>query len=75
MKISVRVIPRAKRRDVTMSPDGTLIVKVIEPPEGGRANAALMEAMAKHFQVPKHRITILHGAGSRQKLVEISRAT
>ena len=71
-RISVRVIAHAKRRDISMSPDGTLIVKVLEPAEGGRANAALLEALAKHFSVPKSRLTILQGAGFRQKLVEIA---
>ena len=58
-----------------MSPDGTLVVKVTEPAEGGRANAALLEALAKHFSVPTRCVTILRGATSRQKLIEISRAT
>ncbi len=71
-RIEIRVIPRAKRRDITMSSDGTLVVKVTEPPEDGRANAAVLEAQAKHFGVPKWRIMIVRGASSRQKLVEIS---
>ena len=72
-RIDVRVIPHAKRRDVSMSPDGTLVVKVTEPAEGGRANAAVVDALAKHFNVPKRCVVILHGATSRQKLVEIFR--
>ena len=72
-RIQVRVIPHAKRRDIGMTPDGTLIVKVTEPAEGGRANAAVIEALAKHFGVPKRGIVILRGATSRQKLVEIFR--
>ena len=73
LRIQVRVIPHAKRRDISMSQDGTLVVKVTEPAEGGRANAALLEALAKHFGVQKHGITILRGATARQKLVEIFR--
>ena len=74
-RIDVRVIPHAKRRAISMSPDGTLVVKVTEPAEGGQANAAVLEALAKHFNVPTRCVTILRGATARRKLVEIYRST
>jgi len=43
----------------------------LAPAEGGRANAAVIEALAKHFSVPKRAVTILQGVTSRSKLVEV----
>ena len=72
MKIQVKVTPRARRRSIETAPDGTLLVKVTEPAESGRANAAVIEALAKHFSVPKRSITILRGQSSRNKLIEFN---
>lgn len=70
-KFPVRVVARARRRGVTMSQDGTLVIRVTEPPEGGRANAAVIEALAKHFALPRRRLRIAQGQTSRQKLIEM----
>lgn len=72
MRVRVRVTPRAKRRSVEAAQDGTLRVRVTEPAEGGRANAAAIELLAEHFKVPRHAVSILRGEKSRQKLVEIA---
>ena len=73
MRIHVRVIPRAKPRSIQHAPHDILLVKVTEPAEGGRANAAAMAALAAHFEVPKRCVTILRGLTSRQKLIDIAR--
>jgi uncharacterized protein len=72
MRVQIKVTPRAKRPAVEASSDGTLAVKVREPAESGRANAAVIEALAKHFNVPRRAVSILHGHTSRRKLVEIT---
>ena len=72
MKLRVRVSPRAKQRRVDAAPDGTLLVRVTEPAEGGRANAAVIEALAEYWHVPRRQITIVQGHASRQKLIEIA---
>lgn len=51
--------------------DGTFVVKVKEPAKEGKANQAVIEALAGHFAIPKRSVTILHGHTSRCKLVEI----
>ena len=71
MRIPVKVTPRSKRPGVETAADGTLVVKVSQPAEDGRANAAVVEALAAHFGVPKRAVTIVHGLASRRKLVEI----
>jgi len=44
---------------------------VAAPAEGGRANAAVIEALAEHFGVPRRAVTIRHGLTARSKLVDI----
>ena len=71
MKIQVRVTPRARESSVAPGSAGTLKVKVTEPAIGGRANAAVIQLLAKHYNVPKRGVRILKGETGRQKLVEI----
>ena len=48
-----------------------MVVKVREPAEGGRANMAMVAALAEHFHVPCRAVSIVRGHASRRKLVEI----
>jgi len=72
MRIQVKVTPRAKRPGIETATDGTLVVKVREPAEDGRANAALVEALAEYFGVARGGVSIVHGHTSRRKLIEIA---
>ena len=74
MIIKVKVTPRAKRPGIETAADGRVIVKVREPAEDGRANTAVIEALAEHFHVAKGAVRIVHGHTSRCKLVEIEAA-
>lgn len=49
-----------------------LKARVRAVPEDGKANAALIALLAKTLSVPKSSITILAGATSRLKRIEIS---
>ena len=71
MRIDVRVKPRASRRGIETGPDGVLTVRVSEPAEDGRANAAVVELLARHFGVPKSAVTLVRGQRGRQKRIEI----
>jgi uncharacterized protein (TIGR00251 family) len=71
VRLQIRVTPRAKKPGIEMAGDGTLVVKVREPAEDGRANDAVIAALAGHFGVAKRAVTIVHGHGSRRKLVEV----
>ena len=73
MRIRVKVVPRAKKSGIEALPDGGLRVRVAAPAEGGRANAAVIEALAAHFGVPRRAVAIVQGMTSRSKLVEILR--
>lgn len=71
MRLPIRVTPRAKKPGIKTAEDGTLAVRVREPAEDGRANDAVVAALADHFGVAKRAVTIVHGHGSRRKFVEV----
>jgi len=53
-------------------PDGSWRVAVSAPAEDGKANAAVIEALAKQFDVPKGAVKIVRGFASRRKEAEIN---
>jgi uncharacterized protein YggU (UPF0235/DUF167 family) len=65
-----RVTPRAWREGVT-DESGVIKVAVTAPPEDGRANAAVAEALAHALGVAKTRLTLLRGATSRDKVFRL----
>ncbi len=71
MRLQIRVIPKSSQKKIRKAADGTLVVKVTAPAEDGRANEAVIEVLAEHFQLPKRCVTILRGQTGRRKLVEI----
>jgi len=50
----------------------TLVVAVAAPAVDGRATAAALKAVAKAFALPLRELTLVSGATSRTKIVEIS---
>ena len=71
MRYAVTVTARAKRAGVTLLADGSLKVAVTAPPERGRANAAVIAALAEHWGVPQRAVRIVQGAASRRKVVAV----
>ena len=65
----VRVIPRASRSALAGERDGALVVRLAAPPVDGRANAALVDFLAGVLDLPKRRVSLVHGDTSRQKRV------
>ena len=67
----MKVVPRAKRPGVERLANGTWRVAVSAPAEGGKANTAVIEALAKKWDVPKSSVRIARGLTGRSKEVEI----
>ena len=57
---------------IEQTADGTWRALVPEPPEDGRANAAVIELLAEHFDVPKRSLRIVRGHTGRQKTIELN---
>jgi len=47
-------------------------VRVAAPPEGGRANAAVVRLLAETLELPRESVTLVSGHGTRDKVVELS---
>ena len=77
ISIALRVTPRGGRDDIdgieTLA-DGRSVVKVRVRAiaDGGEANRAVTELLAKALRLPKARVRILSGATSRLKQVAVS---
>lgn len=68
--IQVKVVPRAKRNFIK-DENGVLKVYTTAPAVDGKANEALIAALAEHFLLRKRQITIVRGAQSRVKMIAI----
>jgi uncharacterized protein len=53
---------------------GALVVRVRERAEDGRATAAALAMVAAAFGVRRHAVTLLAGASSRTKIVDVAGA-
>jgi uncharacterized protein (TIGR00251 family) len=69
--LQVRVKPRARVSELSQAADGTWVARLKSPPVDGKANAELVELVAREFQCPKSAVTIKSGAAGRTKLVKI----
>lgn len=72
MKISVIVHPNAKNPRVEQDLLNMLHVYVSEPPLEGKANQAVIKALARHFGAKQNMVLLVSGDKSKQKVFEIS---
>ena len=72
LSVRVRLTPKAARNAIggtVANAQGISALKatVTAPPEGGKANKALIGMVAKSWRLPKTSISVKSGAGHRQK--------
>ncbi|HTI85396.1 MAG TPA: DUF167 domain-containing protein [Alphaproteobacteria bacterium] len=74
--IQVRAAPKARREGiegVVTRPRGpALKIALAAPPADGRANARLIEILAKALDVPKSAVSIRTGTASRDKTIFVA---
>ena len=70
--IRVKVKPKSRESTLESLPDGTWLARLKAPPVDGKANAELIELVARRFACARSAVTIKAGAGSRTKLVKIA---
>jgi uncharacterized protein (TIGR00251 family) len=76
ISVAIRVTPRGGRDDIdgleTLANGRTVVkVRVRAIADGGEANRAVMELLAKALGVPKAKVRILSGATSRLKQIAV----
>jgi uncharacterized protein len=71
VRFPVRVQPRASRDAIVGVHGGALKVALTVPPVEGRANAALVQLLAKALGIPRRQLRIVAGDRSRNKTLEV----
>jgi uncharacterized protein YggU (UPF0235/DUF167 family) len=71
MKLQLKVVPKSSRDRVVGWVGDRLKVTVTAAPERGRANAAVVDVLARALGVPRSRIRITAGGTSPLKTAEV----
>jgi uncharacterized protein (TIGR00251 family) len=71
-RISVRVTPRGGRDTIVGWRDGALAIRIAAAPVEGAANASMLKMIARRLGVPPSSVTLVSGARSRIKTIEIA---
>lgn len=74
VRVTVRVRPGSARPGVGGEHDGALVVRVSAKAVDGRATEAALSAIAAAFGVRRRAVTLVTGAASRTKIVEVTGA-
>ena len=72
MRIFVQAKPMAREEKVEKIDDTHFTVSVTEPPVQGRANMAIVKALAGYFNTAPSLVRLVSGYTSRQKVFEIT---
>ena len=74
--LTVRVTPRSRKSELGgILEDGTIRIRIKEPPVGGKANRALVAFLSKMLGVRKNRIEIVAGQNGLDKIVAVEAMT
>jgi len=71
-RLKLRIVPNAKRNEVTGEHGDAVKIKVAAPALEGKANEALLEFMAEKLGLHRRNLTLIAGEKSRDKLIEIA---
>ncbi len=70
-RLAVKVTPGARVEMLEIA-DGKLVVKTRAKPKDGEATDAVLALIAGALGIARSRVTLLRGATSREKLVQLS---
>ena len=71
MRINVKVKLNARKKEVKQIDTKSFEVSTTATPENGKANASVIELLAKFFRVGKTKIKLIAGETSKNKVFEI----
>ena len=71
-RVRLRVSPGANSAHVVGRHGEAWKVRVAAPPEGGRANDAVVRLLAETLSLPREAVTLVSGHGARDKIVELT---
>jgi len=73
--LKIRVVPNAKRSEISGAYGEAVKVKVAAPAVEGKANAALLEFLSECLGLPARALTLVSGEKSRDKLIALEGLT
>ncbi len=71
-RLQLRVSPGARRAYVVGRHGDAWKVRVAAPPEGGRANEAVVRLVAATLSLPRDAVTLVSGHGARDKIIQLA---
>ena len=70
-RLKVKAVPGASRSEIVGRLGEALKIRVAAPPEGGKANRETLELLAERLGLPAASVTLVSGAASPAKVVEL----
>ena len=71
-RLRLRVSPGSRRSEIVGRHGDGWKVRVAAPPEGGRANEAVVDLLSKQLEIPRRSISIVSGHTVRDKVVRMA---
>ena len=71
MKFKITVKPNARKNELAHASDGSLIIRVTEPPIEGKANEKVIEVLSEYLNKPKKSISIVSGFKGKYKIINV----
>jgi len=71
LSIEVLARPGASKSEILRVDPRGLVIAVAAPPARGKANAELVQLIAKVAGVPRSEVTVIKGASARRKTIRI----
>ncbi|MCL4383271.1 DUF167 domain-containing protein [Candidatus Marsarchaeota archaeon] len=71
MMLKIKVIPNSKINAIEKISQDNYKIKIMEKAIDGKANKAVISALAEYFNTKKSNINIVKGAMSSKKIIEI----
>lgn len=69
--VHIRVIPRARRTEISGRRGDAILVRLAAPPVDGAANDALIAFLSERLGIPRRQIALARGATGRDKTMAI----
>jgi hypothetical protein len=71
MKLTIITHPNSKNPRIEKDLMDVIHLYIKEPPQEGKANKAVIEALADHLKIKKNQVILIHGEKSKNKVFEI----
>ncbi len=71
LKVRVKAVPGASRDSFAGMLGDRVKVRISAPPEGGKANRAIIKLFAKSLGIKAAQVSIISGATNPEKIIEI----